>query len=1008
MTKQINFQFNHSVLTPSDNIAVIKFNGDEGISKLFEFTIELKSSNPDLDIDAILESPASFDIGLGDDKRKIQGIVSNFEAVRQLNNDTIYVATLVPRLWELSLYHTNEVYLDKNVREIIEIVLKEAGFSDLDYDLSDIEDNDVTSKVWPFKCQYGETHLDFISRLIERDGIYYYFVEGDVGEKVVFCNSRTNQDAIVTPKVLYSPMSSMEINSLENTVNSFVSQQKRVPHKVMVKDYNDDKPSVDIKGEAIIDPKANPSSQIYVWGQNIESPEEGDVLANIRAEEFLASKRTYHGESSVVRLLTGFNFTLAGHFRQACNQEYLLLNISHEGSDPSALDFSDGFTSVEPVYSNSFSAIAAEVQYRAEQLTAKPEIHGTLNAFVDSEGNGQYAEVDEEGRYRITLPFDRVNPGTGKASHYLRMSQPFSGENQGMHFPLRKGAEVLLTFIGGDPDRPVIAGSIPNASQPSVVNADNHTNSMIKTGAGNKIELEDKEGKNRIKMQTGDGKTYMHLGAPNHDGDGFVVMTKGMERKEIIGGQQLFISAKGHPAIAGIGANPEDSSTGLDATEGAQTSGGVVTDIINEQEVYPFPKEPLDKADKGTFEREDELKGEELFERRIGEKHFWSDGDEFYYGGGDVYGFGGGVTEDHAARICESDDGKVSDYKVEDKLKGKWDHKAAAKSIKISDTDPMLVEKTWGSTISYQNGNNYAWGDGADYNFGDGYEENHMAESTFGITPKEAISGKGAGDGAKEGAEAGAIAGGIVGGLGGGFVGAAAGSAIGAAAGATVGAIGGAITGNRIGSMQGDMATPAGPDWGDINGELVALKNGETWVSKSYGNAYDYSEGNAIEVNHGKVESYQNGDVYDKMFGDVEEIFQGNTKSTVWGKSNEVFMGSSHATSFSATSELNIGLASSIFLGAQSDMCLAISNNICAGAWTDISLGAYFALQIGPNIELESLKLETAGSDVEAKINEIITNVNAIGTGLSECKSIAAKIKNAGVDLSTGGIKMMS
>ncbi len=934
MTKQINFKFNHSTLTDSDNVSVVKFNGDEGISKLFEFTIELKSSNADLDIDAILESPASLEIGLGDDTRKIQGIVSHFDAVRQINNDTIYIATLVPRLWELSLYHTNEVYLEMTVTEIIETVLKEAGFSSLDYDVSGIEDNDVTNKVWPYKCQYGETHLDFISRLMERDGIYYYFVEGDVGEKVVFCNSLNFQEAIAIPDVLYSPVSSLEINALEDTVNSFVSQQKRLPYKVLVKDYNDDKPSVDIKGEAVIDDKANKASEIYVWGQNIETPEEGGVLAQIRAEEFLAGKRTYHGESSVVRLVTGFNFNLKDHFRQSCNQEYLLLNITHEGSNPSALDFSGGIENLAPVYGNSFSAMAADVQYRPEQLTTKPEIHGTLNAFVDSEGDGQYAEVDEEGRYRVTLPFDRVDRDGGKASHWLRMSQPFSGENQGMHFPLRKGAEVLLTFIGGDPDRPVIAGSIPNASQPSVVNADNQTNSMIKTGAGNKIELEDKDGKNRIKLETGDGKTYFHIGAPNHDGDGVVLLTSGIERKEVIGGQQTLIAAKGAEYAEGKSFSSAGSTDSL---------GQIIDDVV-EQDAYAFPKEPLSKVNKGVFGQLDELKGERLFERRIGEKHFWSAGDEFYYGGGNVYGFGGGVTEDHAARICDSDDGDIADFAVEDKIKGTWDHEENGKSIGLSsdDIDASLVEKTWGSTISYQNGNNYAWGDGADYNFGDGYEENIMDGSDINA------------------------------------------------------------------SYEHDKAKNGGPDWGSISTESVTGFGGSTgvWVSKSIGNTYDYVKGNTLEVVNGGSESHVYGDSHDEVHGHSIEHIRGSSHSTHHGATNEMFMGACSAFMFGATSDISLAASNEMFVGLKNDMSLSAAFELKLGASLGISAGVHNEFEI-VRIEGKGIGLKADGSDVEAKINEIATRVNKVQNGVNKISTGAIDIGNGAVAIRLKALTMM-
>jgi len=950
MTKQINFTFNHEALIAGDNITVVKFNGDEGISKLFEFAIELKSTNADLDIDAILESPASLEISLGDDVRKIQGIVSHFDAVRQINHETIYVATLVPRLWELSLYHTNEVYLEQTVSEIIETVLQEAGFTSLDYDISGIEENDVTGKVWPYKCQYGETHLDFISRLMERDGIYYYFVEGDVGEKIVFCNGLNFQEAIAVPDVLYSPMSSLEINSLENTVSSFVSQQKRLPHKVLVKDYNDDKPSVDIKGEAIIDEKANKSSEIYVWGQNIETPEEGGVLAQIRAEEFLATKRTYHGESSVVRLLTGFNFTLKDHFRQTCNQEYLLVSISHEGSNPSALDFSGGIGELPPVYGNSFSAIAADVQYRPEIVTNKPEIHGTLNAFVDSEGDGQYAEVDEEGRYRVTLPFDRIDRDGGKASHYLRMSQPFSGENQGMHFPLRKGAEVLLTFIGGDPDRPVIAGSIPNASQPSVVNADNHTNSMIKTGAGNKIELEDKEGKNRIKFQTGDDTTYMHLGAPNHDGNGWVIETTGIERKWIEGGLQSTIYSNS------AGVTEAGATTGSDGQALAKKDPTTI---------FPFIKRNNDGSSADgttTLTNAQEYSGDYIIDRRIGNRYYYS-GDpltegtitttksiEFNYGEGNIFNFGSSQEVTHWSKNDVNDAKGLVDAIYSKNVTGfsniagnngtTWSDIVAEGEVDLKKTDSFII----------QEGNIYDFGGYWNYNFGNSYEENHMKGHDINTRDHNFFT-------------------------------------------------------HFVSSLFGvnDRALPPGPDWDDFSGDLVSLKNGETWVSKSWGSSYDYFAGDSLEITEGDSESHTYGKSYDSFWGTAEEHFRGASHSTYWGASNDMFFGVSNSLMLGGYIDTTIAAAFETFIGAKSDITLAALNEIKLGMWTDISAGSQFTVGGGTEVraslvakaEVEAAAVKATATKLENALNAIHGDINSIHNGMVKIESKVTVLESA-------------
>jgi len=947
MTKHINFKFTHDALISDDNINVIKFSGDEGISKLFEFTIELKSSNPNLDIDAILESPASLEIRLGDDRRLIQGIVSNFDAVRQINNETIYVATLVPRLWELSLYHTNEVYLEQTITEIIETVLQEAGFTTLDYDISDIEDNDVTTKIWPYKCQYGETHLDFISRLMERDGIYYYFIEGDVGEKIIFCNSLNFQEAIAIPNVLYSPITSLEINALENTVNSFVSQQKRLPYKVLVKDYNDDKPSVDIKGEAIIDDKANKNSEIYVWGQNIETPEEGGVLAQLRAEEFLTTKRTYHGESSVIRMLTGFNFTLKGHFRQSCNQEYVLVAISHEGSNPSALDFNGGTENLAPVYSNSFSAIAADVQYRPAQVTHKPEIHGTLNAFIDAEGDGQYAELDEEGRYRVTMPFDRVNRDGGKSSHWLRMSQPFAGANQGMSFPLRKGGEVLLTFIGGDPDRPVIAGSIPNASQPSITNSDNQTNSLIKTGSGNKIELEDKDGKNRIKLQTGDNKTYMHLGAPNHPGDGWVVITDGMERKEILGGQQVAVKTK-------ILANT--ATTTYTYTELSPEPN----EVFDEVAAFPFVKRDLttiasSKCGATTVKltKDEELSGNYIVQRKFGPTYSHGNGPNFVYGVGPTFAFGPSQLVKHWDRDdVNQAAGLVSTMKSYN-LSGiaayggstpgnpcpvatvavaaipavtAWENCLKAGEVIVKQTD----------TFKAQNGNIYDFGGYWNYNLGNSYAENHMDQDKTEINKKEFF----------------------------------------------------------------DRCDIGGPNYNTIIGASTPFtklgapifEKDKVWVSKSYGDSYSYTRGHTTEL----------------FVGTTESCYMGNKLEYVAAATESVFFGNQMSFSLAAKEDITIGLEFGIKMGGGKSLVLGWWNEVNPSAEAKAKkaeqevVDTYTAL-INKKINAVNTSIGKVGmrvSAVKSKVAKNTSNIQSNTTKIAKNATAIEKIDTTVINIS--------
>jgi type VI secretion system secreted protein VgrG len=172
--------------------------------------------------------------------------------------------------------------------------------------------------------------------------------------------------------------------------------------------------------------------------------------------------------------------------------DLLIVEVEHEGRWPL---FDDAPEDAELHYTNSFKAISAEKTYRPPRRTPRPRIHGVVTGIVQplpGADVGAVARLDEHGRYVVQIHFDTAPPGGQKASHAVRMAQPYAGPNHGMHFPLRPGAEVLLGFVDGDPDRPIILGAVPNAIAPSPVAAANANTHRISTAAGVVIEISDR------------------------------------------------------------------------------------------------------------------------------------------------------------------------------------------------------------------------------------------------------------------------------------------------------------------------------------------------------------------------------------------------------------------------------------------------------------------------------------------------------------------------------------
>jgi len=442
------------------------------------------------------------------------GVPVTFEQLQQVGDAVFYRVVMVPKLWRLSLTRHNQVFLDKTVPEIVAACLQDGGLSALDYELRLQKDYSP----WEYVCQYGESHLDFISRWLEREGMYYYFEAGATGEKVIITDSRIAHTSMEQGKTLYySPPSGLESGHMQEVMSTFFCRQQMLPRKVILKDYNYRRPSLDMTGEAEV--YAQGHGDVYIYGEHLRTPEEGAALAKIRAEEILCWEQRFDGESSVPYLRPGYTFDLHDHYRGSFNRGYLAVRLTHEGNQAGYMlsglgaELAEGER--ETWYRNAFTVLPAEVQFRPERKTPKARFNGVLNGKIDAAGSGQYAELDEQGRYKIILPFDTSGRKDGKASAWVRMMQPYAGAGHGMHFPLHKGTEVLLSFIDGDPDRPIIAGAVTNPETPSLVNADNQTKSRLVSASGNEFHMEDQAGKERILLNSPATQTFMRLGQPN-------------------------------------------------------------------------------------------------------------------------------------------------------------------------------------------------------------------------------------------------------------------------------------------------------------------------------------------------------------------------------------------------------------------------------------------------------------------------------------------------------------
>ncbi|MGQ9366160.1 type VI secretion system tip protein TssI/VgrG [Azospirillum sp. ST 5-10] len=495
MTYQIDFDFFVEGL-PRNTFRVTRLDGVEAISRPYRFDLELVSADPDIDFDAVLSQPATLVLRRYGDERTITGVVADFvDGPARPNASYVYRAALVPRLWLLSLSRTNQIYGGGEPIAFPDIAFaKIAGAADVGLGADYMES--ALYADYPARdhvAQYEESDLDFVSRLLEHVGIFYVFRQ-DAGRETMVVGDSNLSFPPLSPDAVLSFRPDGGLSAGDGTaVVRFERVVRRMPRTVLLKDYNYRMPHVPLLAEAEVDPRG--VGRVTEYNDHFRTPEEGDFLARIRAQELLARKVLFHGDGFDIFLTAGYGFRLADHFRDRFNRTYLVTEVRHTGAAPAEAEGTAG-GGVAPWtgYRNSFTCMPADVVFRPERLTPRPRITGIMHSHVDGQGGGERAEIDEEGRYKVQVPFDVSGLGPFQGSQFMRMAQPYAGRQQGMHFPLRKDAEVVWSCIDGNPDRPIILGAVPNALSRSPVTARNHTSNLVHTASGIRMEMFDGPG----------------------------------------------------------------------------------------------------------------------------------------------------------------------------------------------------------------------------------------------------------------------------------------------------------------------------------------------------------------------------------------------------------------------------------------------------------------------------------------------------------------------------------
>jgi len=493
--------FRHmSVAGPGDEVLLLRgLTGTEELGKAFEYTLECVSESPDVVFEDWLGQNVSIRLNThgGDRDRFLNGIVSQMEQTGMIGRLATYRLQVVPFIWLLTRKADCRIFQDQSVPEIVTEMIKEKGFTDIEDRLS------RTYKKREYTVQYRETDMNFISRLMENEGIYYYFLHQEGKHTLVLSDDRgSHEPEEGSAQVPFFPPGAKSVSRAHIYQWRVMKQIQTTAYSTT--DYNFQKPKDDlyVRGSK---PKAHTFGEIEIFDYPGDHAEyaDGEVGVRIRSEELAVGYETIDAQTSSRLVCAGRVFTLTGHPRADQAREYLIVGTTLEATtdafDGGKIDQEGGsFT-----FRCGFDCIPAETPYRRASNTAKPVIPGPQTALVTGM-EGEEITTDEYGRVKVKFHWDLYNEANEKSSCWLRCSQDFAGKKWGSMYVPRRGQEVIVTFLEGDPDKPIITGRVyNNENKPGYDPKANPTISGIKTstikGEGfNEIRFDDKAGHEQI------------------------------------------------------------------------------------------------------------------------------------------------------------------------------------------------------------------------------------------------------------------------------------------------------------------------------------------------------------------------------------------------------------------------------------------------------------------------------------------------------------------------------
>ncbi len=490
------------VATPlgEDVLLFYRMQGIEKLGELFKYELELLSENEAIDPYKLLGENVTVGIELADDQwRYFNGYVARFGQYEMMDGFALYRLTLRPWLWFLTRAANCRIFQNSNVPDIVKQVFRDQGFSDIQEKLS----GNYAAR--EYCVQYRETDFNFVSRLLEEEGIYFYFTHENGKHHLVLADSVSAHDKFPGYEAIpYHAEQGSNDKTRTDHIHEWVYSQSIQPGTHVLTDYDFKKPKAELLVKlAIKMPHTHAGYEVFDYPGGHKEIGVGEGLVRSRMEERRAQFEGFEGQCNARGLGAGHLFTLTGHRNPIRNREYLVVSAAYRLRLDSYIASSSPASEGEMFQCN-FTAIDSSVTYRPPRVTPKPLVYGAQTAVVAGP-SGEEIWTDQYGRVKVQFHWDRYGKRDKESSCWVRVAQPWAGKNWGMLAIPRIGQEVVVDFLEGDPDQPLITGSVYNNNQmPPYKLPDNAHLSTLKSnstkggGGFNEFRFNDKKGQEQV------------------------------------------------------------------------------------------------------------------------------------------------------------------------------------------------------------------------------------------------------------------------------------------------------------------------------------------------------------------------------------------------------------------------------------------------------------------------------------------------------------------------------